>query len=208
MVFKDPRSGAVYLYAGGSAGSTLRVWELNPDMVTLKREVAVQQPPGFTEGPFMHERNGTYYLSYSQGNWDRPNYRAHYATAPSPIGPWTYRGVLLESDAQRSGPGHHSIVRRPGTDEWIIAYHRWEASGPGPFRGDREVAIQSLTYNADGTIQPVRMTTAPPPSAPLPARSAAQRGGLPGQGGDLGPALALDGARRDHPGPAHAGHVR
>ncbi len=39
MVFTDRRSGRIYLYAGGSAGATLRVWELKPDMVSIAREV-------------------------------------------------------------------------------------------------------------------------------------------------------------------------
>ncbi|WP_159317014.1 family 43 glycosylhydrolase, partial [Raoultella terrigena] len=73
MVFVDPRSGKAYLYTGGSAGARLRVWELNRDMISLAREVPVAQPPQFTEGAFMHERAGTYYLSYSHGRFNGPD---------------------------------------------------------------------------------------------------------------------------------------
>lgn len=166
-VFVDPKTGTAYLYVGGSAGAKLRVFELDPTMVEFKREVRIDQPPKFTEGPFMHERNGVYYLSYSNGRWYDATYSAHYATAPGPLGPWTYRGVLLRSDATHKGPGHHSIVQNPTSKEWFIAYHRWDRIGPGPFDGDRNIAVQRLTYAPDGSIPRIRMDDAPPPASPI-----------------------------------------
>lgn len=158
MVYTDPKSGKSYLYAGGSAGSTLRVWELNPDMVSIAREVPVAQPPHFTEGAFMHERNGTYYLSYSFGKWNGPSYSVHYATARSPVGPWTYRGRILAGDQKHQGPGHHSFVKAPN-GEWLIVYHRWERGpGEGPYKGERQIAVDRIRYTADGRILPIKMT--------------------------------------------------
>ncbi|WP_288938400.1 family 43 glycosylhydrolase [uncultured Sphingomonas sp.] len=177
MVFTDPRTGRSYLYAGGSAGARLRVWRLKPDMVTIAREEHVDQPPQFTEGVFMHERRGVYYLSYSHGHWNGPDYSVHYATAPSPLGPWRYRGPILQSDASHQGPGHHSFVRTPDC-EWLIVYHRWDqAPGPMPLRGERQVAIDRIHYAADGAILPVRMTdgAASPHDIGLGARSRARR---------------------------------
>src|SRR3546814_21074597 len=84
MVFADAKSGKTYIYAGGSAGSTLRVFVLTPDLLTIDHEVKVAQPPHFTEGAFMHERDGIYYLSYSHGRWNDATYSVHYATAPGP----------------------------------------------------------------------------------------------------------------------------
>lgn len=159
MTFIDPKTDKAYLYAGGSAGATLRVFELNRDMTTIAREVKVAQPPQFTEGAFMHERNGVYYLSYSHGRFNGPDYSVHYATAKSPIGPWRYRGAILTSDAHRKGPGHHSFVQDPKSGEWLIVYHRWEnPAGEAPYKGERQVAIDRLKYAKDGTILPVRMT--------------------------------------------------
>ncbi|KQM41333.1 family 43 glycosylhydrolase [Sphingomonas sp. Leaf10] len=158
MVFNDARSGKSYLYAGGSAGSKLRVWELKPDMVTIAREVPVANPPQFTEGAFLHERGGTYYLSYSHGRFNGPSYSVHYATAPSPVGPWKYRGAILTSDATHKGPGHHSFVKAPN-GEWLIVYHRWEnPKGTEPYRGERQVAVDRVRYARDGRILPIRMT--------------------------------------------------
>ena len=159
MVYVDPKTGKAWFYAGGSAGSKLRVFELGDDMTSLKREVPVAQPPHFTEAPFLHERNGIYYLSYSHGRWNDDSYSVHYATGKSPEGPWEYRGRILESDGSRKGPGHHSFVMHPRSKEWFIVYHRWETGGrQPPFRGGRKIAVEKIDYDKEGRIRPVRMT--------------------------------------------------
>src|SRR3546814_20642455 len=110
MVFADAKSGKTYIYAGGSAGSTLRVFVLTPDLLTIDHEVKVAQPPHFTEGAFMHERDGSYYLSYSHGRWNDATYSVHYAPAPGPTGPWPSRGVSLPNDGTKNGRGARKRV--------------------------------------------------------------------------------------------------
>lgn len=167
MVFTDPADGNAYLYAGGGNGSKLRVFALNPDMVSLRAEIPVETPRQFTEGAFMHHHAGMYHLTYSHGSWTDASYSVHYATASTATGPWTYRGVLLQSDARHKGPGHHSFIRHPATGAWFIVYHRWNRrEGPGPYSGQREVAIERVTHGADGLLRPVTMTDeGPPPGA-------------------------------------------
>lgn len=164
MVFTDPADGKSYLYTGGSAGATLRVFEMAEDMVGFKGEVKTTTPPHFTEGPFMHVRNGIYYLSYSSGSWSRTDYSVHYATADSPTGPWKYRGKILGSDASRQGPGHHSFVENPAGESFIV-YHRWETTEkPGPYSGSRKIAVEPIHYDPQGLIEPIRMTGNSPPA--------------------------------------------
>ncbi|MGI4730277.1 MAG: family 43 glycosylhydrolase [Janthinobacterium lividum] len=159
MVFVDPRSGRRLLYAGGSAGARLRVFELAPDMTSIARELPVDQPPLFTEGVFLHERNGIYYLSWSHGRWNTAGYSVHYAMAASPTGPWKYRGAILQSDARYKGPGHHAFVQDPKTGQWLIVYHRWEGKhDDGPYSDDRRIAIQPIQYDEHGQIVPIRMS--------------------------------------------------
>lgn len=159
MVFHDPKSSKWLLYAGGSAGSKLRVFELAPDMISFAREVPVKTPPEFTEGAFMHLHGNIYHLTYSHGRWRHADYSVHHATSPSPLGPWIHRGHILTSDERHKGPGHHSIVRHPSTGEWMIFYHRWEnARGEGPYQGSRQIAVDRLVHLPDGGIQAVRMT--------------------------------------------------
>jgi hypothetical protein len=47
-------------------------------------------------------------------------------------------------------------VKVPGTDEWYIAYHRqpWDDTNGH----HRELAIDRMYFNDDGTIRPVRMS--------------------------------------------------
>ena len=158
MVWIDPATGRRLFYAGGSAGATLRVYEIGADMAKLGQRIDVDTPPNFTEGAWMHERGGIYYMSYSQGRYDDATYTARYATAPSPTGPWTYRGVILQSDDTYKGPGHHAFFQDPDDGSWWIAYHRWEQPGEGPYRGvSRRVVVAPIRYDADGLIIPVDM---------------------------------------------------
>ena len=159
FVFHDEKNNRHLFFAGGSAGATLRVFILDPSLVRLDREIPTANPPKFTEGPFLHEHAGIYHLTYSHGGWRDASYSVHHATSTSPLGPWTYRGCILKSDARHKGPGHHSIIQKPGTNDWLIVYHRWNHSeGNGPYHGSRSIAIDRLEHGKNGTILPVVMT--------------------------------------------------
>ena len=128
-------------------------------MVGLRREITVETPPKFTEGAFMHFKDGIYHLTYSHGGWRHATYSVHHSTSKSPFGPWQYRGEILKSDDRHKGPGHCSIIQFPAGGEWWIVYHRWNnRRGDGPYSGSREMAIDKLVHREDGTIAPVVMT--------------------------------------------------
>ena len=119
----------------------------------------------------MVKRKGVYYFMWSEGEWTGPGYSVAYAMSPSPLGPFKRIGKILQQDDRVArGAGHHSVVNVPGTDQWYIAYHRRplaEVDG-----NHREIAIERMYFNDDGTIRPVVMTTegvAPGPLA-LPGR--------------------------------------
>lgn len=159
MVFQDPKSKKYYLYCGGSAGAKLKAFELNDDLITVKQEIPVQTPTNFTEGPFLHFHNDRYYLSYSSGRWNDDSYHVAYSTAASPIGPWTYEGIILSSDNRHAGPGHHAIIKVPSSDNWYIVYHRWNAAkADGKMPKERSIAIDKLEYLPDGKIRSTIMT--------------------------------------------------
>ena len=105
--------------------------------------------------PFVIKRKGTYYFMWSENDTRDENYRVAYATGPSPTGPWTKRGVILEKDLALGikGTGHHSVVQVPGTDDWYIAYHRFAI--PGGDGTHRETTIDKLEFDADGLIKKV-----------------------------------------------------
>jgi hypothetical protein len=150
MVFTDD-DGRSYLYWGQGVA---RVVPLNADMVSFDAaQVRTITPSGYNEAPFVFKRNGTYYLMWSENDTRSEDYRVAYATGPSPLGPWTNRGVVLQKSGAVRGPGHHSVVRAPSSDTWYIAYHRFAV--PAGNGTNRETAIDSLRFNADGTIASV-----------------------------------------------------
>jgi len=169
MVFKDD-DGQFYLYYGGWQHAN--VVRLAPDLLsvipfadgTTYKEITPD--PAYVEGSFMAKRKGIYYFIWSEGEWTGPDYRVAYAMSDSPTGPFKRIGTILQQDERIArGAGHHSIARLPGTDDWVIAYHRrplGEKDG-----NHRETAIERLVFNADGTIRPVVMTNEGVAARPL-----------------------------------------
>jgi hypothetical protein len=72
-----------------------------------------------------------------------------YGTAPTPLGPWTYRGVIL--DTVSSTTSHPGIAEFKG--RWYLAYHTADAEGGGHFR--HSVAIDRLEW--DDSVSPARI---------------------------------------------------
>lgn len=166
-VFTDPKSGKSYLYWGNGY---MAVAELNDDMTSLKEGTTkVLTPQGgtlenyaFREASYVFYRNGLYYFLWSVDDTGSPNYHVAYGTSTSPTGPIEVAKdpIVLIQDAKNEiyGPAHNSILNIPGSDEWYIVYHRInknylnKESGPGYHR---EVCIDRLMFNEDGTIKRV-----------------------------------------------------
>lgn len=122
---------------------------------TMHHRVTGWTPTNFREAMWIFERNGIFYASWSVDDTREPTYHIDYGTAPSLDGPWTYRGTLIQENPSAGivGTGHHSIVRIPGTDTWIIAYHCFDAAtGDGTHR---QIRFAQLEFNADGTLKPI-----------------------------------------------------
>jgi hypothetical protein len=160
--------GRVYIYWG--TFGKLRGMELERDMITPKGPiVSVTSLPGFFEAPWIMKRRGVYYLLYA-GNNTGPNspctptlYHAciAYGTAASPLGPWTYRGIVLKPVS--STTSHPGAVEFNG--RWYLTYHTADAKDGGHFR--RSVAIDELAW--DDSVQPPAIKTVAPTRAPQPA---------------------------------------
>jgi Glycosyl hydrolases family 43 len=150
--------GRSYLYFGStSAGG--HVVELNPDMISFKGTPKAIPISGYREGSLAFKRNGTYYYMWSEGDTRSVDYDVAYGTGTSPLGPFTRATVnpILHKDTLQGilGPGHHSVLALPNGD-YYIAYHRFAI--PGGDGMHREVCLDRLYFNADGTIAPVKPT--------------------------------------------------
>jgi large repetitive protein len=151
-VFTDD-DGQAYLYWGNGRAY---VAPLNDDMTSLDlTKMKDITPSGYNEGAFVVKRDGTYHFTWSENDTRDENYRVAYATGPSPTGPWTKHGVILEKDLSLGikGPGHHSVVQVPNSDDWYIAYHRFAI--PGGDGTHRETTLDKLEFGPDGLIKKV-----------------------------------------------------
>ncbi|PWL60322.1 MAG: glycoside hydrolase [Bacteroidales bacterium] len=129
--------------------------KLKPNMIELDGDIKVVDVPNYVEGPWLHKRNGIYYLTYASfGNGSET---ISYATAPSMEGPWTPQGELT-GNAENSFTIHPGIVEFKGQP--YLFYHNatLELDGHKGAIGRRSVCVDSLSYNEDGTMNHVTQT--------------------------------------------------
>jgi len=150
-VFIDDDGQAYLQYGGFWKMITVK---LNPDMVTLSGKLTETTPYDYFESPYLVKRNGIYYEIYARGAANPTT--IDYATSNSPMGPWTHKGTILAAMPKVAGqdePTNHAGVAE-FAGQWYIVYHLSNGpNGGGTYR--REVAIDKLTFKADGTIEPV-----------------------------------------------------
>lgn len=145
-VFIDD-DGQAYLYWGNTV---CKYAKLKRNMIEIDGAIHTVSLPNFTEAPWLHKRNGIYYLSYAHG-WPE---QIAYATSSGPTGPWTYRGII-NGVIPGCGTNHQAIIDFKGASYFI--YHNAALPTGGDYR--RSVCIERLYYNADGTIQPIIQTS-------------------------------------------------
>lgn len=147
-VFIDD-DGQAYLMYGGFG--RLVVVLLNEDMISLS-SMTENTPPGFFEAPYLTKREGVYYVVYAAGVNPAT---IDYVSATSPTGPWKNPGRIL--DALPNVPGQDAATSHPAITEfmgqWYLVYHL--SNGPGGGTYKRQVAIEKLTFESNGTIKKV-----------------------------------------------------
>lgn len=149
MIDKD---GQAYLY-----WSEKHIYgaKLRDNMLELASEPKILRDlpeEGLKEGPFVFESAGTYYMTYPHVA-DKTE-RLEYATGKDPLGPFTYRGVIMDKSPDGCWTNHQSVVNF--RDQWYLFYHHNDLS-PG-FDKNRAIRADSLFFNADGSIQKVYPT--------------------------------------------------
>ena len=133
-----------------------------------KRERGKQYKDTYTEGPWIMPKpvmqqapakgkakkadaTGGYYLLYAAGGV--PEHIA-YSEAPTPLGPWTYRGTIMPQGGTDSFTNHCGYIRFKGHDYFF--YHTGHLPGGGGF--GRSVAVEEFQFNSDGTFPTIRPT--------------------------------------------------
>jgi arabinoxylan arabinofuranohydrolase len=141
-VFIDD-DGQAYIFWGNTV---LRYAKLKDNMIELDGPIVDLDVPRFTEGPWVHKYNDTYYLTYA---YDFPE-KIAYATADHVTGPYRFGGVIMEP-VPNSPTSHPSVIEFEGN--WFMFYHNAQLPGGGEFR--RSVAVERMFYDENGYIFPL-----------------------------------------------------
>jgi len=129
---------------------------------------------GYSEGAFLFKRNGIYYYVYTlSGNANYKN--AYMMSKTGPLGPFEAPPAddlitFSDLDAKILGPGHGNVIKIPGTDDFVFVYLEYGQGGNA-----RQVYVDRLSFNADGSIQPLHLThrgVGPVGNAPQPVNLA------------------------------------
>ncbi len=157
-LFQDD-DGKFYLYYVDLAGGfKIRAQPMSDPLtkqgettITIRPTEAWEKVSGHvTEGPFMLKRNGVYYLTYSGTGADSPNYGIGYATAKSPLGPFTkFTGnPIVHRGGKVLGPGHHCVIEGPDQKLWLVYHQKWGEETS--FK--RFLAIDPLWFDDQGVL--------------------------------------------------------
>lgn len=167
-VFIDD-NGQAYLYWGNP-----NLWyvRLNTDMISYSgsatqiplttagygtRTGNASRPTLFEEAPWVYKRNGLYYNVFAARCCSE---FIAYSTATGPTGPWTYRGTVMPTQGS-SFTNHAGIIDYKGGSYFF--YHNGALPGGGGYT--RSVAVEKFSYNSDGSIPTINMTTGGAPAA-------------------------------------------
>lgn len=147
-------------------GQAFMVWsrrreaKLKPDLLeTDGSTVAIPtKRQGYSEGPYLTKRNGIYYYFYTLGGGENYQY-AYMMSHTSPMGPWEApeQDIIATTDhaAKIFGPGHGCFFHPQGSQQWYFVYLEFGRGGT-----TRQIYTDKMNFNADGTIQPIKLTKA------------------------------------------------
>lgn len=157
--------GQAYLYWGNSK---LFYVKLNKDMISYTGNITeVPQTAAafggvrggannqdvYIEGPWFYKRNGHYYQMYA--SMENRVECLSYAMSALPTGPWEYKGKIMSKQPTNSFTNHGGLIDFKGKS--YLFYHTGLLKGGGSY--GRSTAIESFSYNADGTIPAINMST-------------------------------------------------
>ena len=154
-IFVDD-DGQAYYYWGQLFSHGVK---LNPDMVSFDPEAVVddlvtEEENCFHEGSSMRKIGDTYYYLYADMERGKPT-SLGYSTGPSPMGPFTYQGIIIDNDGcdPASWNNHGSICEFQG--QWYVFYHRCSQG----MQQHRRLCVEKIEIGPDGLIAEVPMTS-------------------------------------------------
>lgn len=141
----------IYLLRASNTG--IRIVQLNDSLeVETSRTLDNTTLGGWTEGPYVIKRDGTYYLTYTGNSVTSEGYRIGYSYSTDQIfsrSAFTQGDtIVLNTDSDFKGLGHSSTVLGPDLDSYYLVYHNLNSSG-GP---NRSYNLSRLDFNGTQMI--------------------------------------------------------
>lgn len=103
-----------------------------------------------TEGPFMVEHGGMFYLFYSGNSYANATYAVGVARGTTPTAMMIKPAApIVVTNAAWVGPGHCSVITT-AHDETALVYHAWVAGCVNAAGCGREVLADLVTWGDDG----------------------------------------------------------
>lgn len=135
----------------------LVVEKLTPSLTTGTGEF-VRLGLSAVEAPALTERNGTWYLAYSDPMCAYcGGTGTSYQTAPSPLGPWTLRGAITTTSCNGQ-PAAINPLTIDGKPTWLYQSDVWHQLRPGVFNPNQTQALthlEPLRFAEDGALLPI-----------------------------------------------------
>lgn len=156
-VFIDDDGQAFLFWGQGYAKGA----KLSKDMLSIEGEIKdsilTYEEHAFNEASSIRKRNGIYYYIYGghQRHGESNCATLNYATATSPLGPYTYKGVIIDNwKSNKTVVNNHGCIEEI-SGNWYIFYHR----PTHQWANMRKACVEPIEFNPDGTIKEVLMTT-------------------------------------------------
>jgi arabinoxylan arabinofuranohydrolase len=149
--------GQAYLAFGGNGENNARLIQLGSDLLSVMTPAMQLSPKGFFEASFLFKRNDIYYYAYSSDS--NNGQRIDYLKSSSPLSGYTYGGVIADQPPENGNNNHASEFEYQG--RWYHAYHNRIVAKTAGIADTykRNLAIEVLDFNEDGTIKEVTYTT-------------------------------------------------
>ena len=166
-VFIDDDGQAYFFWDQFSArGAKLNDDMVTLDMSTLHQDIVTEDEHFFHEGSFVFKRDGWYYYVYADVSRQNMPSCIGYSMSRNVFGPYEYKGVIVDSAGCDPDVwnNHGSVVEFNG--QWYVLYHRSTHHSSKL----RKACIEPITFNEDGTINEVEMTSQGA-GKPIPATS-------------------------------------
>ncbi|MDE6780559.1 MAG: family 43 glycosylhydrolase, partial [Ruminococcus sp.] len=159
--------GSAYLYFGGGVPEgktanpkTSRVVKLSDDMIHIDGVPQTIDAPYIFEDSGINKINGKYYYSYCT-NWNTGgnpygfnNAEIAYMVSDSPMGPFTYSGIVMENPGALGGGGNNHHFMCTLNNKLYMFYHaRCVEDKMGVHLNYRSPMVNEVNVSTDGSIK-------------------------------------------------------